>query len=180
MPSVAEALLAPGQLAAALQSGLAQLAGPQQVTFTQYSKSTIPTDGYVFWVTTGATIVANGSIHYATQRRQNEDDTFAVNSVDFTSEQEITAFNEIAPGLLWVGAITGALAAQDSINLQFAFSGRSSLYFRANLWHYLGDAVYPALASQLINSMADLPAGPIVSNSLPIWLSATFSPTPFR
>jgi hypothetical protein len=44
-------------------------------------------------------------------------------------------------------------------------------YQQAGLWHYRGFAVYPALASQLVESAADLPVGPIVSNSLPIWLA---------
>ena len=84
----------------------------------------------------------------------------------------MTVFNCIAPNTLWVGTIQTGAGTADSCGLRFAFSSRSSLYFQANLWHYIGDAVYPPLASQLVNSIADLPAGPIVSNSLPIWLGA--------
>lgn len=55
--------------------------------------------------------------------------------------------------------------------LQVAFAQRGGFFEQAKVWHYSGFAVYPALQAQLIGSAEDLPAGPIVSNSLPIWLA---------
>jgi hypothetical protein len=72
----------------------------------------------------------------------------------------------VSPTTLWIGAWT-----VDGTTLQIAFADRGSFYQQADLWHYGGYAVYPAMASQLVESASDLPAGPIVSNSLPIWLA---------
>ncbi|WP_254661844.1 hypothetical protein [Burkholderia sp. CCA53] len=49
MGLIDEAAAAPGDLAAALEAGVEQLSRNQSVTFQQYTKSTLPTDGYVFW-----------------------------------------------------------------------------------------------------------------------------------
>jgi hypothetical protein len=61
--------------------------------------------------------------------------------------------------------------ADGTINLQVAFSKRGNFYAAAKVWHYSGFTVYPALSAQLIANIDDLPVGPIVSNSLPIWLA---------
>lgn len=164
MPSIAESLNSQSQLADTLAAGVKTLSLDQQITFTQYSQNTIPTDGYVFYVNTGATTTIQGSLHYATDRRQNEDETIDIDRVIFTALEQIDVFNEAAPGDLFIGTFDG---------LQFSFSARGSFYKQANLYHYVGNAVYPALASQLVDSPSDLPAGPIVSNSLPIWLAQT-------
>lgn len=168
MPSIAESLNSQSQLQETLAAGVNTLSQDQQITFTQYSKSTLPTDGYVFFVNTGVTTTVQGSLHYATDQQQNEDETIDVNRVVFTALSQIDAFNQAAPDDLWVGEFDG---------IQFSFASRGSLYQQANLYHYAGNAVYPALASQLVDSAADLPTGPIVSNSLPIWLSQnSFAP----
>lgn len=169
--TLAEGLGQQGQLAAALRTGLDSLDRDQVVTFQEYTKSTVPTDGFVFWLATGQSLDVRGSLHYATDRDQAEDQTIGVSHVIFTSEQEVTMFNAIAPNRLWVGQITVGIGTNDSLDLKFAFSSRSSLYFQADLWHYRGDAVYAPLSSQLIDSYGALPSGPIVSNSLPIWLA---------
>jgi hypothetical protein len=168
MPSIAESLGSQSQLADGLAAGVNTLSLSQTISFTQYAKSTMPLDGYVFFVNTGTTTTVQGSFHYATDQQQNEDETIDVNRVIFTGLSQIDAFNQAAPGDLFIGEFEG---------IQFSFSARGSFYQQANLFHYLGNAVYPALASQLINSEADLPTGPIVSNSLPIWLSQnSFAP----
>lgn len=167
-----EASGAPSQLQAALDSGLSQISNNQTVTFQQYSKSVLPTDGFVFWVATGGSVRFSGSLHIVTDRRQDEDQTIAANKLVFTAEEEISQFNSINPDTLWIGAWV-----VDDVTLQVAFSETGANYEQAGLWHYRGFAVYPALASQLIASAADLPVGPIVSNSLPIWLSQnSFAP----
>ncbi|MDN7744722.1 hypothetical protein QZM78_11760 [Burkholderia multivorans] len=166
MGLIDEAAAAPGDLAAALEAGVEQLSRNQSVTFQQYTKSTLPTDGYVFWVATGTAQQFSGSLHILTDRRQEEDQTIAANKLLFTAEQEISQLNTIAPGTMWIGTWQ-----VDGTTLQVAFAETGLNYQQAGLWHYRGFAVYPALASQLVASAADLPVEPIVSNSLPIWLS---------
>jgi hypothetical protein len=68
---------------------------------------------------------------------------------------------------MWVGA--WPISSQQ--NLQIAFAHRANYYKQADLWHYFGLAVLPAMSAQLVQSQADLPTGPIASNSLPIWIS---------
>lgn len=168
MPSIAESLNNQSQLADGLAAGVNTLSLNQTVTFTKYTQSTLPTDGYVFWVNAGSPVTIQGSLHYATDRQQNEDETIDIDRIIFTALEQVDIFNDIAPTTLYIGTFNG---------LQFAFSARGSFYKQANLYHYVGNAVYPALASQLINSSADLPIEPIVSNSLPIWLSQnSFAP----
>jgi len=151
---------------AALDAGIEQISQQTRVQFTLYSKLVLSADGSVFWVATGQTMIASGSLHYATDRQQNIDETVAVNHVLLTSEQEITQLNAIAPGTMWVGS--WPLSPQQS--LLIAFSQRGNFYGPAQVWHYSGVAVLPAMQSQLIANESDLPTGPIVSNSLPIWL----------
>lgn len=159
-------------LHAALDAGLNTLSQDQSIPFVQYTKSTIPTDGYVFWVANGNTASFNGSLHYITDRHQDEDQTVAMNRVIFTATDEVTELNAVNPNTMWVGTWD-----VDGTSLQIAFSDHGSFYDQAGLWHYSGYAVYPALASQLVQSAADLPTGPIVSNSLPIWLAQnSFAP----
>jgi len=160
-----EAAQAPMSLQAALQAGLNSLSNTQTVSFQSYCKSTMPIDGYVFWVATGNSSEYVGSVHQITQRRQDHDQTIAVNKIIFTSESEITQFNSINPQSLLVGSWE-----VDGVCLRMVFTDQAALYRQADLYHYSGDTVYPALESQLIGSITDLPSGPIVSNSLPIWL----------
>jgi hypothetical protein len=165
MSLISEAAGAPTQMAAVLDAGVDQLSNNQTVSFQQYTKSTIPTDGYVFWVATGTTQQFKGSLHVLSERKQEEDQTLSANQFVFTAEEEVSQLNAISPGAMWVGTwqVDGAV-------LQVAFSATGFNYQQAGLWHYRGFAVYPALASQLVSSAASLPPGPIVSNSLPIWM----------
>lgn len=82
-----------------------------------------------------------------------------------TATGQITVLNAVDPLTMWIGTWT-----TEGGNLQVAFAERGAFFEQAGLWHYGGFAVYPALASQIVNSAADIPTGPIVSNSLPIWL----------
>ena len=154
-------------LQAALASGVASISQNQTVTFTQYTKTVLAEDGFVFWVKTATSEAFTGSLHYITHTEQVEDETIGINSVVFTATQEVTVFNTINPQTLWIGDFQ----VSGGGSIQIAFSDRNAFYQQANLWHYRGFAVYPALQAQLVASAADLPAEPIVSNSLPIWLS---------
>lgn len=172
MGLIGEATQAPPQLASVLDAGISTLSANQTITFQQYTKVTLSEDGYVFWVATGETQDYSGSLHYITDRHQDEDQTVAANRFIFTAKQEIAAFNSVSPTTLWIGAWT-----VDGVTLKIAFADRGSFYQQADLWHYSGYAVYPAMASQLVQSESDLPVGPIISNSLPIWLAQnSFAP----
>lgn len=164
MPSIAESLDSQSQLQDTLAAGVNTLSLNQEVTFQEYTQSILAPDSYVFWVATPNTVTVQGSLHYATSQNQNEDETISVNRVIFTALSQVDEFNSISPTTIWIGTFNG---------VRFSFNTRGSFYQQANLYHYQGDAVYPALASQLVSSAADLPAGPIVSNSLPIWLAQT-------
>ena len=172
MGLINESASAPNGLQAALDSGLETLSNNQTVAFTQYTKVVLSEDGYVFWVASPLTQSFKGSLHRITDRHQDDDQTVAANKFIFTAEEEVTALNSVSPGTMWVG--TWAI---DGTSLQIVFSDHASFYQQADLWHYSGYAVYPALASQLVATEADLPVEPIVSNSLPIWLAQnTFAP----
>jgi hypothetical protein len=163
MVDITEALDAPGPLAASLSAGLSNIDRDQTITFTQYNKVVLPLDGYVFWLETANAVCVPGSLHVAIDTEQREDETIAINHAIFTSTQEIQALNDINSTTLFIGVYG---------NRQFCFSSHGKYYEQANLWHYRGDAVYPALASQLVPIGTDLSTvEPIVSNSLPIWLS---------
>lgn len=172
--SVAEAAAAKGELAAGLAEGVNTLSRNQEVVFTKYVKTILPADGYVFWVKASildtpppvTSITVRGSLHYSTDQVQREDETFGLNKVVFTSLEFIEPFNEISSTILWVATFE---------DIRFAFNARRMYYKQADLHHYVGDAVYPALATQLIDDPADISTEQVVSNSLPIWLTLTGS-----
>lgn len=179
-----------GQMAAGLALGLETLSENQTITFTRYHRLVLPLDGFVFWVkadllspsailntsalntaalnagqnvTDAATWVVKGSLHYNTDNRQNEDEGFPINHIVFTSEEEIEEIQAPTTGVMYIGEFDG---------LKFSFERRSMLYRQAGLFHYQGDAVYPSMASQLVDDPRTLDVqNVIVSNSLPIWLS---------
>lgn len=165
--TASEALGAQSQIQAALDAGIEQISSEQQVAFRRYTRVALVSDGSVFWVASDETFNAKGSLHYATDRHQDEDETIGANHLLFNSESEITQFNLVSPDSMWIGSWPIAGAAP----LRVAFAQRGNYYAEANVWHYSGFAIYPALQTQIIDSAADLPAGPIVSNSLPIWLA---------
>jgi hypothetical protein len=179
------------QLGATISAGWKQLSQNESVTFTKYVRTVLPLDGFVFWVradllskgalfnaaafnrlrfgapsrviTPAATLEIEGSLHIATELRQDETKTFSSNSVLFTTDQQIQDFNEIGLNVLFICAIE---------ETQFAFSSQGAFYEEANTWHYVGTAVYSDMLPQII----DTPAGfdtknVVVSNSLPLWLA---------
>ena len=150
------------QLAATLADGVNTLSLNQTITFTQYTRQVLPLDGWIFWLKTGQTITASGSLHYSTDQEQREDETIGINSVIFTTMQPINDMNAASPDTLYIGEI-------DSI--RFSFNRRGNFYKQANVFHYQGDAIYPAMESQIIDDPATLDLTDIVvSNSLPFWL----------
>src|ERR1700761_2634074 len=173
MPTGTEGLGAQSQLQAVLDAGVEQIAASQTVTFTLYNRVALAPDSSVFWVATSTTMTATGSLHLVTDRAQDEDQTIGANHVIFTSEVEVSAFNALAPDTMWIGKWT----SENGNVLQVVFGQRGGYFTQANLWHYSGFAVFPAMSAQIVANEGDLPTGPIVSNSLPIWLSQnTFAP----
>lgn len=166
MGLINEATEAPPALAAVLDQGVNTLSGNQSITFREYSRVALAQDGSVFWVATGRTEDFTGSLHFITDRRQEEDETLAANRFIFTALEEVTELNAVSPSTMWIGTWK-----VDGAEIRIAFADRGSFYQQADLWHYSGYAVFPAMASQIVDSQADLPQGPIVSNSLPIWLA---------
>lgn len=173
-----------------LAEGVKAISLNQTVVFTKYVRLVLPLDSYVFWVradlvtssalynaarfnafaynqapriiSAAPTLVVQGSIHYATQTNQNEDETLAIDTVIFTSLEEVQDLNEVGPTVLYIGEFDGR---------KFAFSSRKSWYQQADLWHYVGNAVYPDMETQLVDSLVGFDRSLIVSNSLPAWLS---------
>jgi hypothetical protein len=180
------------QMGAVLDLGIDTLSANQTICFQKYIRVVLPLDGFVFWVNanllsisaiiaaTGApnyavisapSFQAPGSLHYATDVRQSEDETLAANHVIFTSENPVQDLNYVSPSLMYLGNFDGR---------RFAFSSRGPFYQQANLYHYRGDAVYPALASQIVDTAAALANVEIVvSNSLPLWLALDPSNPPY-
>ncbi|WP_297480662.1 hypothetical protein [Ferrovum sp.] len=172
MGILSEAANSPSQLAATLAAGVGSISDRQQVSFTRYSRFVSPLDGFVFWINTRSVTTYYGSLHQTISQNQREDETIAINHIVFTSESEISQFNLISSDILFVGTWVS-----DNVEIQVVFNEAISVYKQAGLWHYSGDAVYPALQAQLVQSASDIPSSPIVSNSLPIWLSQnTFAP----
>lgn len=189
-------------LASDLAEGVNAISSEQVVRFTKYVRLVLPLDGFVFWVradllspsalanafvanpfyldgagapvgvplnsaprliTPAAFVDAKGSLHYATDTRQEEASTYAQNRVVFTSLDEVQDLNEIGPNVLFIGTIDG---------VRFAFSTRGSFYRQAKLYHYVGNAVYSELDTQLVDKLDGFNSRDVVvSNSLPLWLA---------
>ncbi len=164
MPTVAETSQAKPALAASLAAGLNVLAANQQLTFTPYTKWVSPLDGSVFWIINTGSPSLNilGSLHYATELRQNEDETAGYNTVIFTAEQPVNDLNAGNPQLLYICQYG---------ELTFSFSTRGKYFQQADLHHYMGTAVLPAMQTQIINNVTTFNFQQlVVSNSLPLWL----------
>jgi hypothetical protein len=152
-------------LQSTLGAGVDALDRQQVIQFRQYRRTVLPIDGYVFWVLAGQTINVRGSLHYSSDVEQDDDQTIGVNRLLFTTRDEIAEFNEASPDTMFIG---------DHRGIKVAFSGRGMRAPEAGIWHYFGNAIYPPFFSQIIDDPADLEnVEPIVSNSLPIWLSLT-------
>lgn len=175
---------------AALKQGVGTVSLQQEITFTLYVRLILPLDGYAFWVradlvsqsalfnvmgynavpfnnslaikTPASVFTVQGSLHYATEKQQVEDETYAINRVIFTSEERIEPLNDVNPNTLWIAEFNG---------LTFGFGSHGNYYEASRLWHYTGDALYADMQTQVINKLSDFDQSQIVSNSLPIWLS---------
>lgn len=168
----------PGQIAGPLAMGLNTLDEQQEINFVLYNRRVLTLDGSVFWVNSAVTneggiptsFNARGSLHHTTQNTQDPDESMSIHRIVFTSLSEVDQLSAVAPGTIWMGETGGE---------RFAFSTRSSWYKQAALYHYSGDAVYPPLATQIVDTEEDLNlVDVVVSNSLPIWLRFNNLPSP--
>ena len=185
-------------LSSTLAAGVAQISGGQAITFTKYIRVVLPIDGFVFWVsailasasaqlnasalnslplnqnqtvTQPTSIIVTGSLHYATTRGQNEDETIDVNRVVFTATSQIESFNQTSPNVMYLGEFN---------NIRFSFSARQQFYQQSGLYHYTGEAVYPEMEPQIIDALEGFDTlNAVVSNSLPIWLAMDQMAPPF-
>ena len=193
MTTAAEAAAAKSQLAADIAAGVNTLSLDQSVTFTKYVRLVLPLDGFVFWVradlisqsallnaakfnkvkgdqaptiiTPAPTLIVKGSLHYGTTREQNEDATYAQNTVVFTALGPVQDFNQIGPNVVYI-------ATFGPDNIRFAFSQRKPFYAQADTYHYSGSAVYSTMLSQIVDHPAQFDGAQlVVSNSLPFWLA---------
>ena len=201
MTSVSEALTSgKSELAGDLAAGVGAISSNQTITFTKYIRLVLPLDGYVFWVkadlvsggalanasaanafaanqppvvtTEAPVITVAGSLHYASDEKQGAEASYTINRVVFTATKPVNDFDQVGPNIIFIGEFNG---------VKFAFSSRKSFYQQAGLSHYVGDAVYPVMESQLVDSIQGFNATLIVSNSLPIWLSMNgYIPQPWE
>jgi hypothetical protein len=190
MSTLAENLTAKTELGAGLQQGIDTSSGFQELTFILYVKFILPIDGSVFWVngalysdtalmnaavqglakynTLGNTIPARvfsakGGLHIVQDLHQQEDSYIVYNHMMFSTPQPINSLNALTPNLIYVA---------NNNATQFAFSQRDAYYKNADMYHYRGDALYSINDTQLIDSLASFDqVTPVVSNSLPIWLT---------
>jgi hypothetical protein len=162
MATVGESVGAASPLNAALVAGVENVAQQQTVEFMEYSRQVLPLDGYIFWLKTGRAFAAQGSLHVAKTLEQREDETLGVSRVVFTAQQQIQDFDAVAPGTMYIGSFG---------EIRFAFSSQKNFYQQAGIYHYQGEAIYPAMATQIIDDPSTLDlTNVVVSNSLPIWL----------
>lgn len=191
MATAVEAAASRTPIGSDLKAGIDAISINQTVTFTLYVQVILPFDGYVFWVkadqlsssalqntsllnafqlnqvssvaTAAPTLTAMGSLHYESDQRQDEDATYVVNRVTFTSEVPIQDFNAVGPKLMYIGTFDG---------VRFAFNNRASFYRQTSVWHYSGNAIYSTMDSQIIDNPSLLNTNRLIStNSLPAWLA---------
>lgn len=197
MPTMAEARTAPGQLAGALKAGVDSISSTDSVQFAKYYRVVSPLDGTTWWVrasnlSPGAVanvmlanavppneasriaalaplFSAGGSLHYATDLQQGEAANSTTNRMIFTAKEEVRALNEYNPAMIYIGTRDG---------VQFAFSRRGSFYRQADLYHYVGDAVYSDMQTQVVEDPSEIDVrSVVVSNSLPAWLLINSRPS---
>ncbi|EAA5547343.1 hypothetical protein YY29_004602 [Salmonella enterica subsp. enterica] len=173
MPSLSELQqTAKTELNATLTQGLDDLSRFQVVTFTKYIRKVLPLDGFVFWVKASVlsdnpgnepdTVNVKGYLHLTTETIQDDEQLYDRNVVTFTAQADVDPFNDIGSDVLYIGEFFG---------IQFSFSRRTGLNEPANLYHYTGEAIYPHMRSQIINSADDIDLSDVVvSSSLPVWL----------
>lgn len=157
---------------ASLDVGYNTLDEQSKIEFIKYDRYVLPVDGYIFYLKDlkSSPLYANGSIHYRTDVKQNVDETIGINRVLFTTETQIQDFNALSNTSIYIGQVTDAEGAL----IRFAFSSSGKFFESSGMYHYQGDAIYPAMYSQIIdNPTLPISLNQVATNSLPIWLQLT-------
>jgi hypothetical protein len=152
-----------------LQDGLRVLSANQVIPFKRYVRKILPLDGFVFWINAdeypspdAGTICVEGSLHVSVNQEMREDENIAISQVVFTTQTEIERFTDIDSNTLWIGCFNGT---------RFSFTRRGKYYRNARTYHYVGDAIFPAMEPQIIEKLADIDVTKtVVSDSMPFWL----------
>jgi hypothetical protein len=111
-----------------------------------------------------------GSFHYDSMTEQRADATIDSNTVVFTSLSEIQPFNEVGPDFLYIASYR---------NIRFAFVSRGYLYEQADLYHYVGKAIYSITATQVVDDINTFDPEVFNSNSIPIWMYMNYYVPPY-
>lgn len=150
-------------LADALGHGLHNIDYNGTISFTKYRRVVMPADGFVFWVATYETQEVAGTLHVATDSDMIEDQSYDKSTLQFTTQDEVHSFHDIAADTVWVGHVN---------NSKFAINSVMGQYDQAGLFHYHGSTILPAFASQFIDSPAQLETlGPVTSSSLALFMA---------
>jgi hypothetical protein len=115
-------------------------------------------------------VVVSGSLHYDSVIDQREDVTVDSNTVVFTSLSEIQPFNQIGPDFLYIATYR---------DLKFAFSSRGYLYEQADLYHYVGKALYSRHQTQIVDDPSEFSPDLFNSDSTAIWMYMNFYVPPY-
>jgi len=157
---------------ASLDVGYNTLDEGAKIEFVKYDRYVLPVDGYIFYLRDLAAKPLNvsGSIHYRTDVKQNSDETIGINRVLFTTETQTQDFNSLVNTSVYIGQVADA----EGNLIRFAFSSSGKFFESSGLYHYQGDAIYPAMHSQIIdNPILPITLQQVATNSLPIWLQLT-------
>jgi len=167
MTTVAQALLGKDPLEAALAEGIESISQDFELTFTLYNRVVLPLDGLVFWVATATTEQVYGAFHFAINTQQDEACTEGVVDSVFTTQMEIDDLIASGPTTKWIASIDGLL---------IAFTKTTKFFQPANTYHYVGRALLPTEASQVVTTAPNVHLL-IASNSLPAFiLLNTYTP----
>ncbi len=115
-------------------------------------------------------VKVQGSFHYDSMTDQRADATIDVSTVVFTSLSEIQPFNQISPEFLYIASYR---------DIRFAFSSRGYLYEQADLYHYVGRAIYSTTATQVVEDVGSFEPEVFNSNSIPIWMYMNYYVPPY-
>jgi hypothetical protein len=165
-------------LGAALAAGLINISYDDEITFQEYSRVVLPIDGYIFWKPVRQFTV-QGSLHVSQDIVINEDETLGLASVIFSVQRPIVQFSESPINSLFVATFNDESGSANVNGMRYVF-GSQQIFKQAELWHYSGHSVEPAMATQLLDTPGLIdPTQAIVSNSLPLWLSLNDYESPY-
>lgn len=161
------------QMRGALEQGLDYLDQDSEYSLQAYIQVVLPLDGFVFWQPVSIKTKVGGSLHYGLETIQEADELAGDGPVIFTAKKQVMTFGQTKAPMLYVITI-GENDANNPLEnpVRFAFSQQGNFYAQADLWHYTGRRVMPAMATQLLDLGVVIdPDRAVVSNSLPLWLA---------